>query len=100
MPITHIDQGVYEFLRSAGARLLDVRTPLEYMAGHIPGSTNIPLRTIDDAELLIENKEAPLYVYCHSGIRSQEAADQLRELGYQNVKNIGGIAMYTGKIVV
>jgi rhodanese-related sulfurtransferase len=70
------------------------------MAGHIPGSTNIPLRTIDDAELLIENKEVPLYIYCHSGIRSQEAADQLRELGYRNVKNIGGIAMYTGKIVV
>lgn len=100
MPVFQIDQGVYEFLRSTGARLLDVRSPAEYIQGHIPGSTNVPLHTIDDVEFLVESKEDPLYVYCQSGVRSRMAVEQLREMGYRNAKNIGGIAAYTGKIVV
>lgn len=95
-----INQGVYEFLRNKGARLLDVRTPSEYMQGHIPGSMNIPLHTIDDAEFLLDNKENALYVYCHSGARSRQAVSLLQQMGYQNAKNIGGIAAYSGKVVV
>ena len=95
-----ITQGVYEFLRSKGARLLDVRTPAEYIQGHIPGSMNIPLHTIDDVEYFVDNKEAPLYVYCHSGARSRQAVSQLQLMGYSNVKNIGGITAYSGKVVM
>ena len=100
MPVFHIDQGVYEYLQKAGARLLDVRTSDEYRQGHIPGSTNVPLHEIEDVEYLIENKEDPLYVYCRSGLRSRQAVGMLRQMGYRNAKNIGGITAYTGKIVV
>ena len=37
-----INQGVKEYGETGGALLLDVRTPQEYRAGHIPGSKNIP----------------------------------------------------------
>lgn len=100
MSAVHIDQGVYEYLKHAGARLLDVRTPAEYIQGHIPGSTNIPFHALDDVEFIVESKEDPLYVYCHTGVRSRMAVDQLREMGYRNVRNIGGIAAYTGKLAV
>ena len=99
MAVFHIDQGVYEYLQKAGARLLDVRTSDEYRQGHIPGSTNIPLQEIEDVQFLVENKEDPLYVYCHSGARSRQAVGILQQMGYRNAKNIGGITAYTGKIV-
>ena len=94
-----INRGVAEYRKTSGAVLMDVRTSPEYRQGHIPESINIPLQTIDDVEFLIENKEDPLYVYCQSGVRSRLAVDLLRQMGYLNAKNIGGIATYTGKIV-
>ena len=93
-----INQGVYEYLRDTGAVLLDVRTPNEYQEGHIPGSFNLPLQELDYAEDVLENKQTPLYIYCRSGSRSRQAAYQLQDMGFENVKNIGGILSYNGKI--
>ncbi|MEY8388558.1 rhodanese-like domain-containing protein [Oscillospiraceae bacterium 38-13] len=90
-----INQGVLEYGATPGAVLLDVRTPQEYRAGHIPGSRNIPLGT---AEPPAESRDTPLFVYCHSGGRSRQAVAALARMGYVNVKNIGGIAAYTGKV--
>ena len=93
-----VNRGVKEFQRTSGAVLLDVRTPEEYRSGHIPGSKNIPLQTIDKVESVAENKDTALYVYCQSGARSRQAAGMLKQMGYTNVNNIGGIAAYAGKV--
>ena len=93
-----VNRGVKEFQRTSGAVLLDVRTPEEYRSGHIPGSRNIPLQTIDKVESVAENRDTALYVYCQSGARSRQAAGVLKQMGYTNVNNIGGIAAYTGKV--
>lgn len=95
-----IDQGVREYQAASGAMLLDVRTSQEYNEGHIPGSKNIPLQDIDRAASVIAGKETPLYVYCHSGVRSRQAVLALQRMGYTNVVNIGGIASYSGKVEV
>ena len=58
-----IHQGVEEYNATPGAVLLDVRTPQEYAQGHIPGSKNIPLQTLHDAEAAVKDKGAPLFVY-------------------------------------
>ena len=93
-----INQGVYEYLRRRDAKLLDVRSPAEYIQGHIPGSMNIPLHSLEDLEYLVENKTLPLYLYCQTGARSRMAAMQLKDMGYENVYNIGGIATYEGTV--
>lgn len=93
-----INDSLNEYNSSPGAVLLDVRAPSEYRSGHIPGSINVSLQYIDNIEDTIDNKDTPLYVYCHSGIRSSQAVAELQEMGYTNVKNIGGIAAYTGKV--
>ena len=93
-----VNQGVKEFQKTSGAVLLDVRTPEEYRSGHIPGSKNIPLQTIDRVGSVAENKDTALYVYCQSGARSRQAAGMLKQMGYTNVNNIGGIAAYAGKV--
>ena len=93
-----IDQGAKEYSKTEGAVLLDVRTPQEYRAGHIPGSKNVPLQEIGRISTAVSRKDTPLFVYCHSGARSRQAVGELQRIGYLNVKNIGGIAAYTGKV--
>lgn len=78
--------------------LLDVRSQQEYSKGRLPGSKNIPLPSIDETPEFIENKNTPILVYCHSGMRSSMAAAELARLGYTNVQNLGGIVAYTGEI--
>ena len=65
-----MNDGVEQARQTPGALLLDVRTPEEYAAGHVPGSRNIPLDCVGQAEL---DREAPLFVYCRSGARSGQA---------------------------
>ena len=93
-----INKGVVEYRDAKGAILLDVRTPQEYREGHIPGSKNIPLQTIDKIRSVAENKDTALFVYCYSGGRSRQAVSMLQHMGYSNVQNIGGISAYSGKV--
>ena len=93
-----IHKGLKEYAETENAVLLDVRTPQEYGEGHIPGSKNVPLQTIDKVASIAENKDTALYVYCYSGARSRQATALLQHMGYTNVQNIGGIAAYTGKV--
>ena len=93
-----INKGVIEYHNTDGAVLLDVRTPQEYREGHIPGSKNVPLQQLDKISAIADNKDIPLFVYCHSGGRSRQAASMLQYMGYTNVQNIGGITAYSGKV--
>ena len=93
-----INEGLKEYAETKNAVLLDVRTPQEYGEGHIPGSKNVPLQTLDKISSVADNKNIPLFVYCYSGGRSRQAAAVLGQMGYTNVRNIGGIAAYHGKV--
>lgn len=95
---SNINQGVEEYKRTAGAVLLDVRTPQEYQEGHIPESKNVPLQQLDNIVSVAKNKDIPLFVYCYSGSRSRQATGMLQRMGYSKVNNIGGIAAYSGKV--
>lgn len=97
MKAPDINQGVNEYKDTPGAVLLDVRTPDEYRQGHIPGSKNVPLQELGKVADAVERPDAPLFVYCYSGARSRQAAAVLQRMGYTCVKNIGGIAAYSGK---
>lgn len=93
-----INEAIALFQNTESAILLDVRTPQEYQTGHIPGSFNLPLALLDNADEIIDNEDTPIFVYCQSGNRSRQAVARLAAMGYSNVKNIGGIATYSGKV--
>ena len=93
-----INQGIEVFHQTPGAVLLDVRTPQEYRQGHIPDSKNTPLQSLEKVRSMVDNKSTPLFVYCLSGSRSRQAAKLLSSMGYTDVRNIGGIANYQGKV--
>lgn len=92
-----INTGVEEYQKTPNAKLIDVREEDEYAEGHIPASINIPLSKIESAQGEITDLDTPLFVYCRSGNRSCQAVDWLKQAGYSKVKNIGGIANYSGK---
>lgn len=96
---TDINAAVEEFRNTPGAYLIDVRTGPEYEAGHIEGSINVPLASVHFIVNHVRDIEAPVYVYCQSGARSGQATSMFREMGYKNVKNIGGVNRYKRKLV-
>lgn len=73
--------------------ILDVRTPEEYSEKHIVNAELLTLDTIDEATAAAAapDKEAPVLVYCRTGVRSAEAAQELAALGYTQVYDFGGI---------
>lgn len=71
--------------------VLDVRTPDEFAAGHIPGALNIP-----HTELAARIAELPaagekdVVVYCRSGSRSREALATLGKAGFKRLYHLAG----------
>lgn len=65
---------------------VDVRTPGEYKGRSIPQFKNIPLGS--DFSKLPKDKE--IVVICQSGMRSAQACNQLKKLGYEKVTNVRG----------
>ena len=93
-----VNSGVREYHNTPGAVLLDVRSPQEYQEGHIPGSKNVPLQRLEDISEAAPDRAAPLFVYCYSGARSGQAVSVLNGMGYADVRNIGGIAAWSGEM--
>ena len=93
-----MDSGLEHFRQSENALLIDVREAYEYQSGHIPGSINVPLGSIDLVAEAAAGVDAPLFVYCQSGARSRAAKRMLTGLGFRQVTDLGGIYRYHGKV--
>ena len=79
--------------------ILDVRTIEEYDEGHIPNAICIPNETIDEDVInKLPNKDQLILIYCRSGNRSKQAANKLKNLGYTNLIEFGGIIDWKGEI--
>ncbi len=73
------------------AILIDVRSPEEYNAGHLPSAININWYDTDFKEQVSHiDKNTTIYFYCKVGGRSAQATERLRALGYKNVVNLKG----------
>lgn len=75
----------------AGARIIDVRTPDEFADEAYPKAKNIPLAALAARMNELEPKDKPIVVYCASGARSAQAARILKQAGFSDVVNAGGI---------
>ncbi|WP_456411254.1 rhodanese-like domain-containing protein [Oceanithermus sp.] len=86
---------LYAQLGKPDVMIVDVRTPAEYAEGHIAGAVNLPLQTIESWYKDLP-KDKPVYLYCRSGNRSQQAAEFLKKKGFSNIYNEqGGIIAWT-----
>ena len=73
----------------AYSQFIDVRTPEEYAGGHAARAVNIPLDTLMGSLDRLEKNE-PVYLICHTGRRSGQAAEMLKGAGFSNVINVTG----------
>lgn len=68
--------------------IIDVRTPAEFMGGHVAGSYNIPLQEVPKRLDEIKSMQQPIILCCASGNRSGQAAVYLKGQGV-NCENGG-----------
>ena len=83
--------------RDGSVFLLDTRTPFEVMQGKIDGFVNIPLDSLRQRINEIP-KDKPVYVHCHSGLRSYLACRILTGNGYDCYNLAGGWRLYESVI--
>ncbi len=74
---------------AAGGAVIDVREPMEYRAGHVPGAVLMPLRSVPEKLAEVPTGQ-PVYVICASGNRSLQATDFLRSKGIEAYSVAGG----------
>lgn len=80
-------------LAQKGAPVVDVRTPREYGAKHVAGSTNVPIDELSQRIAQVApDKQAPIMVHCQSGGRSAAATEELKQMGYRQVIDLGSLA--------
>jgi phage shock protein E len=77
-----------------GAKLVDVRSPGEFSAGHLPGAINVPLQELGKGVEKLGPKDKPIIVYCASGARSAMARSQLKAKGFAQVFNLGPMSAW------
>lgn len=71
--------------------IVDVRSGVEFRAGHVPGAVHMPFwSTIFRAGQLGARKRDPVVVYCGHGPRARMAAAALRLRGFRDVRLLGG----------
>ena len=69
---------------------VDVRTPQEFAAGHVPGAVNIPRDQIPQRRAELAAAQDRLVVYCERGPRAYAAADTLQSEGFTQVRHLSG----------
>jgi rhodanese-related sulfurtransferase len=72
-------------------RVLDVRAPGEYRAGHLRSAVNIDVNAPDFRSRIEQlDRTLPYIVYCKTGVRGARALEILRQAGFSRVYNISG----------
>lgn len=80
------------------ALIIDVRTPEEFIAGHVRGALLIDFKDASfDAKIAELDPNAEYIVYCRSGNRSAQAAARMREAGIGNIVDLGSLENASAK---
>ncbi len=88
------NQGVAEFAKTvsdSSVVVLDVRTPAEFMSGHLANAINIDVEGMQfNSDVSKLDKSKTYAVYCRSGRRSAIATDEMSKLGFKTLFNLEG----------
>lgn len=88
-----------EAIPGNGTVLIDVRTPGEHRGGTLAGAINVPLSQLEAwISTAIPDRARPIQLFCASGSRSEGACRLLRQLGYLDVHNAGGLLVAAARL--
>ena len=91
-------------MKDPGTVVIDMRNHYEYEVGHFENALEIPSDTFRDqlpmaVEMMKEQKEKNIIMYCTGGIRCEKASAYMKHSGFKNVFHLeGGIINYTRDI--
>ncbi len=89
-PFTRISpQEAKEKIDSGDVQIIDVRTPGEYMGGHVPGSINIPHMSVMGRKAELESDKELVFI-CQMGTRSALACEFAAAAGFKELFNVEG----------
>ena len=88
----------YSELLKEGGIIIDVRSKAEFAGGHIKGSKNLPLQTLNANLNKLKDKDRPVITCCASGMRSASAKSVLKSNGFTNVYNGGSWSRLNSQI--
>ncbi|OIQ79061.1 putative adenylyltransferase/sulfurtransferase MoeZ [mine drainage metagenome] len=84
-------QAFSEIAAKSSTYVLDVRTPGEFIAGHLVNAHNIDVEASNfGTEIAKLDKNATYAVYCHSGNRSAVATAQMAKAGFDHIYDLNG----------
>ena len=86
-----VRQQAHHWVTDEHALLLDVRSPEEFAAGHLPGAVNIAVQELPARVSEVGSKDRPVVVYCAAGPRAARAARLLADAGHTRVLNLGAM---------
>lgn len=90
-----IDIHTFAARHADGAYVIDVREPMEYVGGHVPGAELVPMSRIT-AYLDQLPRDREVFVICQSGNRSLSMASLLERMGVQAISVDGGTSAWAG----
>jgi rhodanese-related sulfurtransferase len=81
-----------EIIGLGKVQLVDVRTPEEFLTGHIDKAKNINFNDPNFKQTIASslNKNKPVAIYCRSGRRSASALIILKEMGFKDIYDLEG----------
>jgi phage shock protein E len=82
-------------LVASGVKVVDVRTPGEFAAGHVPGAVNIPYDEMAKRYGEVGSPSTPVLLYCKTGRRSGMAGATLREKGFTSLYDMQSYDRWT-----
>ena len=82
----------FSSLSNASTVWIDVRSVIEHSIDNIEGDVRISDGDIvEEVSEILPDKSTEIRLYCRSGGRAGKAMSALRDAGYTNVSNVGGI---------
>lgn len=90
-----VDGAAARELAADGVKVVDVRTPQEFAAGHVPGAVNIPYDQMATRAAELGPPSTPVLLYCRSGRRSGVAAQTLKEKGFTRLWDMQAYERWT-----
>ena len=91
--VREIDVAELEERLQQGGTLVDVREPMEFVDGHVPGAQLFPMGQLS-SRLAEIDKSGPVYLICRSGNRSGAMLDLMLAQGFDAYNVTGGTAAW------
>lgn len=79
----------HSLVNEQSVTVLDIRTPAEFSAGHIPGAINIDFQASQfESSLISLDKKKPYLMHCAAGGRSSRSLPVFRKLGFTSIYHL------------